>query len=135
MNSPMSVRNFSAPIAAPLVAVGRTIEHAGSFRLKNIVGSGMIRLVWNSSPPSGDELRSGNTSEESFGSVRARCVACLVAPSLKVHCLGWTDAEDDAQNLRMGNSLGELMGKGWSRLARWSQSENPLCWQSPGCGR
>ena len=27
MNSPMSVRNFSAPIAAPLVAVGRTIEH------------------------------------------------------------------------------------------------------------
>jgi hypothetical protein len=71
MKSPIAVRNFSAPMAAPSVAVGRTIEHAGSFRLKNSVGSGMIRLVWNSSPPNGEELRSGNTSVESFGSVRA----------------------------------------------------------------
>ena len=77
MNKPMSVRNFSAPIAAPFVAVGRTIEHVGSFRLKKIVGSGMIRLVWNSSPPSGDELRSGKTSDGSFGSVRAGALPAL----------------------------------------------------------
>ncbi len=77
MKSPIAVRNFSAPIAAPLVAVGRTIEHAGRLRLRNMVGSGMIRLVWNSSPPSGGELRSGNTSVESFGSVRAGALPAL----------------------------------------------------------
>src|SRR6266478_1225349 len=77
MKSPMAVRNFRAPVAAPSVAVGRTIEHAGSFRLRNTVGSGMMRLVWNSSPPSGDEFRSGNTSIESFGSVKAGALPAL----------------------------------------------------------
>ena len=38
------------------------IEHFGNLRFRNTVGSGMIRLVWNSSPPNGGALRSGNTS-------------------------------------------------------------------------
>jgi hypothetical protein len=41
----MAVRNFAAPIAAPFVPVGRTIEQTGKLRLRNMVGSGMIRLV------------------------------------------------------------------------------------------
>src|ERR1700736_4508051 len=32
-------------------------------------------------------------------------IAGFVLPSLKVHCLGWTDAEDDPQNFRVGYSL------------------------------
>jgi len=44
------------------VMLWRTIETTGNFRLRKIVGSGMIRLVWKSSPPNGGELRSGNTS-------------------------------------------------------------------------
>src|SRR5437667_7018835 len=51
MNRPMSVKNLSAPIATPFVWVGRMIEHLGSLRLRNGQGSGMIRLVSNSSPP------------------------------------------------------------------------------------
>ena len=43
----MAVRNVRAPMAAPFVPVGRTIEHAGSCLLRNTVGSGMIRFVWN----------------------------------------------------------------------------------------
>jgi hypothetical protein len=45
MKSPIAVRNFAAPIAAPFVAVGRTLEHVGSFRLKKMVGSGMISRI------------------------------------------------------------------------------------------
>src|SRR6202521_3897254 len=62
MKSPSAVRAFSAPMAAPLVWVERMIEHAGSFRLRNAVGSGMIRLVWKSSPPNGGEFRSLNVT-------------------------------------------------------------------------
>src|ERR1017187_10073094 len=62
MKSPSAVRALSAPMAAPLVAVGRMIEHGGSFRLRKAVGSGMIRLVWKSSPPSGGEFRSGKVA-------------------------------------------------------------------------
>src|SRR6202795_2195299 len=57
MKSPSPVRAFSAPMAAPLVWVGRMIETGGSFRLRNAVGSGMIRLVWKSSPPNGEAFR------------------------------------------------------------------------------
>src|SRR5438552_1296267 len=42
---PIAVRNLSAPVAAPFVCVGRTIEHAGRSRRRNAVGSGMIRFV------------------------------------------------------------------------------------------
>jgi thiol-disulfide isomerase/thioredoxin len=45
--SPIAVRNLSAPIAAPVVFVGRTMEHGGRLVLMNGQGSGMIRLVWN----------------------------------------------------------------------------------------
>ena len=59
----MSVRNLATPIAMPLVSVGRMIDTAGNLRPSQlVVGSGMIRLVWKSSPPNGGLLRSGNTS-------------------------------------------------------------------------
>ena len=58
MNSPLAVKALTAPIAAPWVSVGRMIEQTGNFRLRKTVGSGMIRLVWKSSPPNGGELRS-----------------------------------------------------------------------------
>jgi len=45
MKSPSAVRLAKAPIAAPSVAVGRMMEHAGSSLLMNAVGSGIIRLV------------------------------------------------------------------------------------------
>src|SRR5579872_5070080 len=32
-------------------------------------------------------------------------IASLVLPGLKVHCLGWTDTEDDSQNFWVGYSL------------------------------
>ncbi len=69
MNSPMAVRNFSAPVAAPVVFVGRITEHTGRLVLMKGQGSGMIRLVWNISrtavplaPVLGSmlSLRSGN---------------------------------------------------------------------------
>src|SRR6266852_9999019 len=72
----MSVKNFRAPMAAPFVAVGRMIEHTGRLRLRNGHGSGMIRLVWKSSPPNGGELRSGNTNPF-VGSVRGGAFPAL----------------------------------------------------------
>src|SRR5216684_4057927 len=77
MKSPLAVRNLAAPIAAPFVRVGRTIEHVGNCRLRNTVGSGMIRLVWKSSPPKGAALRFGNTSVGSLGSVKAGALPAL----------------------------------------------------------
>src|ERR1700722_9069515 len=61
MNRPIAVKNLRAPVAAPFVSVGRMIDTLGRFRLRNGHGSGMMRLVWNVSPPNGGELRSGNT--------------------------------------------------------------------------
>src|SRR3974390_1089119 len=49
MNNPSSVRAFTAPIAAPLVLVGRMIEHAGNFRFRKGQGSGMMRFDCNDS--------------------------------------------------------------------------------------
>src|SRR6267378_7407913 len=77
MKSPLAVRNLAASIAAPFVWVGRTIEHVGNCRLRNTVGSGMIRLVWKSSPPKGAALRFGNTSVGSLGSVKAGALPAL----------------------------------------------------------
>ena len=51
MKRPSFVKAFTAPMAAPAVSVGRMIEHGGNCRLRNVVGSGMIRLVWKFSPP------------------------------------------------------------------------------------
>jgi hypothetical protein len=60
-NSPVSVKNLTAPMAAPSVSVGRTIEQTGNFRSRNIVGSGMIRFVEKSSPPKGGFYNSRGT--------------------------------------------------------------------------
>src|SRR5258708_11818541 len=76
MNSPSAVKALAAPIAAPCVSVGRMIETTGNLRLRKIVGSGMIRLVWKSSPPKGGALRSGNT-RLLVGSVRAGALPAL----------------------------------------------------------
>ena len=45
------------------------IDTGGNFRLRKGHGSGMIRLVWKSSPPNGTALRFGKTSCGLFGSV------------------------------------------------------------------
>ena len=76
-NRPIAVRKLAAPMAAPFVPVGRTIEHTGKLRLRNIVGSGMIRLVWKSSPPNGGALRFGKTNVGSFGSVKGGALPAL----------------------------------------------------------
>src|ERR1700757_193020 len=63
MKRPIAVRKFSAPMAAPSVLVGRMIETIGRLLSRNGHGSGMIRFVWNSSPPNGGEFRSGNVTD------------------------------------------------------------------------
>src|SRR5204863_1940266 len=75
-NNPVSVRNLTAPMAAPFVSVGRTLEQMGNFRSRNIVGSGIIRLVENSSPPKGGEFKSGKTSPF-VGSVKGGALPAL----------------------------------------------------------
>src|SRR5580698_8867026 len=59
---PIPVRKASAFEAAFPVVVGRMIEHRGRLVLRNGQGSGMIRLVWNNSPPKDGEFRSGNVN-------------------------------------------------------------------------
>src|SRR6266571_180872 len=76
MNSPSAVKAFAAPIAAPCVSVGRMIETGGNLRLRKMVGSGMIRLVWKSCPPNGGALRSGNTNPF-VGSVKGGALPAL----------------------------------------------------------
>lgn len=49
----------------------------GNFRLRNGLGSGMMRFVWYVSPPNGDELRSGKTRVGFVGSVKAGALPTL----------------------------------------------------------
>ena len=106
MNSPSAVKALSAAIAAPRVSVGRMIETIGNVRLRNMVGSGMIRLVWNPSPPNGGALRSGN--DQPIGGVgQRRRIAGFVVPRLKVHCFGGPDTEQDSQHFRVGDPLSQ----------------------------
>src|ERR1700749_452983 len=73
LKSPVSVRKVTTFMAMPFVAVGRMTEQGGSLRLRKGQGSGMMRLVWNSSPPKGGELRSGKVTETPVtGSVALR---------------------------------------------------------------
>jgi hypothetical protein len=64
MKSPTDDRKLTTFMAIPLVSVGRMMEHAGSLRLKNGHGSGMMRLGRNSSPPNGGEFRSGKDDRD-----------------------------------------------------------------------
>ena len=64
MNSPSELRALTAPIAAPLVWVGRIIEQIGKLPLRNGHGSGMIRLASNVS--SVLAVRSTNLTVELF---------------------------------------------------------------------
>jgi hypothetical protein len=73
MKSPSLVKALTVPMAAPSVSVGRMIETIGNLRLRKIVGSGMIRLVWVSSPSA---LRSGNVSPV-MGSVKGGALPAL----------------------------------------------------------
>jgi hypothetical protein len=43
----MAVKNLTAPVATPVVFVGRITEHTGRLVLMNGQGSGKIRFVWN----------------------------------------------------------------------------------------
>lgn len=49
MNRPSAVRPLTAFMAAFSVSVGRMMQTRPEFLFKTIVGSGMIRFVWNSS--------------------------------------------------------------------------------------
>lgn len=79
MKSPSSVNALIVATAPPLPAilVGRMIETGGNLRLRKMVGSGMIRLVWVSSLP--EALRFGNTSPLVV-SVRG-----IILPALSCH--------------------------------------------------
>src|ERR1700722_13218115 len=59
----MAIRKLTTPMAIPRVSVGRMMEHGGSLRLRNGHGSGMMRLVWKSSPPKGEEFKSGKVTD------------------------------------------------------------------------
>src|SRR5262249_56459312 len=74
-----------APKTLLSVETGRMIEHTGRLGSRNGHGSGMIRLVWKSSPPNGGLLRSGKVSPV-LGSVRGGAL-----PALSCHvskCMG-----------------------------------------------
>jgi hypothetical protein len=64
MKSPSLVRALTAPIAIPLVSVGRIIEQSGKLRLRNGHGSGIIRLAYNVS--GWLKWRSKNVTSELF---------------------------------------------------------------------
>ena len=102
MKRPSAVRAFTAPMATPLVAVGRMIEQTGNFLLRKTVGSGMIKLdckVFG--------LRNvGRQVRKHQRAVRQRdCIAGLVLPGLEVHDFGPADAQHDAQNFHIGYPL------------------------------
>src|SRR6266403_5380496 len=42
-----------------------------------------------------------------LGVGQSRCIASLVLPRLKVHGLGWADAEHDSQNFHVGHPLSQ----------------------------
>src|ERR1700738_2446611 len=50
-------------------------------------------------------------------------IARLVLPSLKVHCLGWADTEQDSQNLRVGDPLSQLSIKAGATLLNKAEVE------------
>ena len=61
-------------------------------------------------------------------------IASLVLPSLKVHCLRWTDTEEDPQNFRIAYSLSKLgvdagatlLNKGKMETRRESDSQDQV---------
>src|SRR5262245_49900433 len=79
--SPLSVKNARAPIASPRDSVRRIMEHFGSFRLRNVHGSGMMRLGVNVSPSNGGTVRSGNFSPF-VGSISGANGGDTAAPAL-----------------------------------------------------
>src|ERR1700736_1750189 len=50
-------------------------------------------------------------------------IARLVLPSLKVHCLGWADTEQDSQNFRVGDPLSQLGIKAGATLLNKAEVE------------
>jgi hypothetical protein len=89
MKSPSAARALTAPAAAPLVLVGRTIEQIGNLLLRNGQGSGIIRLACNDS--GWLVVRSRNvTVDPVFGSVSVNGVALPGFPPLReqIRCPG-----------------------------------------------
>ena len=103
MNSPSAIKPLTARAAAPSVSVGRMIEQVGNLRLRKMVGSGMIRLVWSQFAV-GVEV---GEHQPVRGIGQGRRIAGFVVPGLEVHDLGAADAEQDAQHLRVGDPLGQ----------------------------
>ena len=109
MKSPSLVSACTAPIAAPLVLVGRMIEQGGNFRLRNGHGSGMIRLPCRDSEADWSASSRKCTFEPVTGIDvgESKDVAGFVMPGLEVSRLGRPDAEQDSQDFDVGYSLSQ----------------------------
>ena len=113
--SPSSVKALTAPIAAPSVSVGRMIETGGNFRLRKMVGSGMIRLVCVAWLLRGIEV----WEIQLIGGISQNFeIAGLVMPRLKVRYLGCTNTEQDAQHFHAADTVAPTKRRGWCHLAR-----------------
>ncbi len=79
VKSPLAVRKRTAPIAAPCVSVGRTIEQTGKLRLRKTVGSG--GWLGGLRSPRMAALRGPETRARWWDrSPQARCPPCRARP-------------------------------------------------------
>ena len=89
------------------------METGPSFSLRNKVGSGMIRLVWNSISNAGtsgtcigiDSTVEVRECEVAIGYIGR--ITCFVVPRLEVRDLGAADTQQDPQDLQVGYLLCE----------------------------
>ena len=105
-NSPVWVRKVRAPMAAPVVSVGRMIEQTGNLRSRKICGFGHDQVGLEVFGVEGWAVQVGE--DEPVGGVgERRRVAGFVLPGLEVHRFRRADAEQDAQHFRFRDALGE----------------------------
>ena len=123
-NKPSLAKLTTEATAPPCcVEVGRMIETGPSFASRNTVGSGMIRLVWNSSATFGPVAPVlGSTALLRFGNVRAPSVILGALPALS--CQVWKCVISDPPILSKTRRTSRLLafsagrGKGLSHPAQ-----------------
>ena len=127
MNSPMDCQEINHVPGNSRHLVGWMIEQGGSQWLRNVQGSGMIRLVWNSPPPNGEEFRSGNvTGTFVTGSIAVRGGALPALSDQVWKCIvSSANADQNAQHLHTGVASEPSRGRGCCRLVRWWGSGSP----------
>src|ERR1700722_9476930 len=107
------------------------IEHTGNLLVRNVVGWGMIRLVWNSGPPNGGLLRSGKT-RPLVGSVRG---GALPALSLQVWKCIVSVGPILSTTCRTSGSLTRWASDGYrlvppcSIVAKWNPAVLAIAWR------